>query len=183
MPSARHCRQSLLRQTEWWPRSVWWIYDIVVWDLGAWLFGWGLAIMVCLITCTATQQTISQTGTMGLNSQQEITILLPDCYLGTLEEGKLWTEIYSETEKPLVKMQELKEISLPIMMRNLNALINKRVVCSLVRIFLKTSHGKNSYVKPQPWLSLGNCKTVSDMPLHFMEFYFQAAKMNRERRL
>lgn len=123
----------------------------MVWDLGAWLLGWGLVIMECLITCTATQQTISQTGTMGLNSQQEITIFSPDCCLGTLEEGKLWTEIYSKTEKPLVKMQELKEISLPTtMMTNLDALKNKCVVCSLVHIFLKTSHDKNSYVKPQP---------------------------------
>lgn len=34
--------------------------------------GWGLAIMVCLITCTATQQVISQTGTLGLTCHREI---------------------------------------------------------------------------------------------------------------
>lgn len=58
-------------QTEWWPRPVWWICDRAAWDLRAWLSGWGLALMVCLITCTATQQIISQAGTLGLTCHQE----------------------------------------------------------------------------------------------------------------
>lgn len=70
--SNRETPQPLLWQTEWWPSLVWWICDTAAQGPRDWLLGCGLAIMVCLITCAATQQVISQTGTWGLTCHQEI---------------------------------------------------------------------------------------------------------------
>lgn len=68
----RAYRQSVLWQTERWPDPVWWICDTAAQGPRAWLLGCGLAIMVCLITCIATQQVISQAETEGLTCHREI---------------------------------------------------------------------------------------------------------------
>lgn len=83
----RPYRQSLLWQTEWWPDPVWWICDTAAQGPRAWLLGCGLAIMVWLITCIATQQVISQAETEGLTCHQEINNP-STLVLGTSKDGE-----------------------------------------------------------------------------------------------